>query len=117
MELLLTGHDFMPWRAGYWYVRDAGFKSKQALAMYENSGGRLELTPDWEEIRNHLNETVAALVHGIRRGQFPVCSSDDNCTGRCEFSTVCRINHVRSLEKTWQPTAAPTSATNQADQD
>ena len=38
-------------------------------------------------------------------GQFPVCSADERCTGRCPFNTICRINQVRSLEKTWQPTA------------
>ena len=56
-------------------------------------------------MRMQLEETVAALVRGIRRGEFPVHSTDDRCTGYCPYATVCRINQVRSLEKTWQPTA------------
>ena len=50
-----------------------------------------------------LAKTVAALVRGMREGQFPVWSADPLCTSYCEFATVCRINHIRSLEKTWQP--------------
>jgi len=39
----------------------------------------------------------------MRQGQFPVWSSDVHCTGFCEYATVCRINQIRSLEKTWLP--------------
>jgi ATP-dependent helicase/nuclease subunit B len=103
MELLLNDRDGLPWRAGYWYVRDDGFKPKQAIVMYEDVDGRIELNRQWEDIRDLLGDVVAALVDGIRCGRFPVCSADDRCTGRCPFKTVCRINQVRSLEKTWQP--------------
>jgi hypothetical protein len=34
-------------------------------------------------------------------------SADDECTGLCEFSTVCRVNQARALEKTWQPPGEP----------
>ena len=103
MELLLADRDAMPWQAGYWYVREGGFKPRQALRMYRNDDGRIELEPAWEELRAGLGDTVAGLVGGIRGGRFPVCSADDRCTGRCPYSTVCRINQVRSLEKTCQP--------------
>jgi ATP-dependent helicase/nuclease subunit B len=103
MELLLNDRDGLPWRAGYWYVRDDGFKPKQALVMYESIDGRIELNRQWEDIRDMLGDVVAALVESIRAGRFPVCNSDDRCTGRCPFKTVCRINQVRSLEKKWQP--------------
>ena len=105
MELLLTDRDAVPWQAGYWYLRDDGFKPRQALRMYRNDDGRIELEPAWEQMRAGLADTVVGLVGGIRRGQFPVCSRDDRCTGYCPFSTVCRINQVRSLEKICQPTA------------
>ena len=39
----------------------------------------------------------------MRRGEFPVWSDDENCTGRCPYSTVCRINQIRSLDKEWRP--------------
>ena len=106
MELLFADRDVLPWRVGYWYVRDDGFKPKQALAMYDNVDGRIELNREWEDIRDGLGDIVAGLVQSIRESQFPVCSTDDHCTGHCPFSTVCRINQVRSLEKTWHPTAS-----------
>jgi hypothetical protein len=46
---------------------------------------------------------VADLVAGIRSAHFPVYSLDEKCTGICPFHTVCRINQVRSLDKTWPP--------------
>jgi ATP-dependent helicase/nuclease subunit B len=104
MELLLPERDLIPWQAGYWYVREDGFPPRRALKMYRNDEGRIELEPQWESVRDELGEIVAGLVRGIRRGHFPVCSADEHCTGRCPMSTVCRINQVRSLEKTCQPT-------------
>ncbi len=104
MELLLADRDMLPWRAGYWYVRDDGYKPRQALRMYFDDDGRIELDPTWEELRAGLGDTVAELVHAMRRGCFPVCCADDRCTGRCPYGTVCRVNHIRSLEKTCRPT-------------
>jgi hypothetical protein len=46
---------------------------------------------------------VRSLVTGIRQGQFPVISADEQCTSRCEFSTVCRVNQARAIGKQWQP--------------
>ena len=71
--------------------------------MYHATDGSLEPEPQWELLRASLARTVAALVRGMTEGQFPVSSSDAECTGRCEYATICRINQVRSLEKTWQP--------------
>ena len=105
-ELLLIDRNACPFQAGYWYVREGGFKPRQALRMYRRDDGRLELEKDWEEIRDGLGDTVVMLVRAIRRGQFPVCSADEHCTGRCPYRTICRINQVRSLEKICQPTAA-----------
>jgi ATP-dependent helicase/nuclease subunit B len=102
MELILNERDPFPWRAGYWYMRDGGFKPKQALTMYDRVDGRIELDSKWEDIRAGLSDTVIGLVRSMRAGRFPVCSGDEHCTGRCPFSTVCRIHQVRSLEKTWR---------------
>ncbi len=104
MELLLTDRDALPWRAGYWYVRGDGYKPRQALRMYVDEDGSIELDPTWEELRTGLGDTVAELVHAMRRGCFPVCCTDDRCTGRCPYGAVCRVNHIRSLEKTCRPT-------------
>jgi ATP-dependent helicase/DNAse subunit B len=106
-ELFLLDRDAIPWQAGYWYVRDQGFKSKQSLKMYRDDDGRIELEREWEAIRAVLGDTIVALVRAIRKGRFPVCNADDQCTGHCPYNTVCRVNQVRSLEKTCQPTADP----------
>jgi ATP-dependent helicase/DNAse subunit B len=104
-ELLLTDRDVLPWQAGYWYVREGGFRPRQALRMYHNVEGRIEIESEWENIRDDLGEVVFTIVRAIRRGQFPVCSADERCTGHCPYNTICRINQVRSLEKICQPTA------------
>ncbi|MBN2477276.1 MAG: PD-(D/E)XK nuclease family protein [Pirellulales bacterium] len=102
-EILLDDRDSVPWQAGYWYVRNDGFKPRQALKMYRRGEAGLEPEAGWEQIRSSLDETVVSLVESIRRGEFPVHSSDEHCTGYCPYHTVCRINQVRSLEKTWRP--------------
>jgi ATP-dependent helicase/nuclease subunit B len=102
-ELLLTGRDCVPWQAGYWYLKEGGFKPKQALKMYRRGQAGLVPEDEWEEIRRGLRQTVATSARRIRTGQFPVCSSDERCTSYCPYKTVCRIHQVRSLEKTWQP--------------
>ena len=75
MELLLADRDALPWRAGYWYVRDDGFKPKQALVMYEDdrrpdrtrtASGRTSATgwatswPDWSSRSARANFPCAA---------------------------------------------------------
>jgi RecB family exonuclease len=102
-ELILNDRDGLPWQGGYWYLGDDGFKPRQALKMYELRDGHIVLNETWEEIRNFLADTVIGLVKAMRRGEFPVFSDDDNCTGRCPYKTVCRINQIRSLDKEWQP--------------
>ena len=102
-QLLLADRDAVPRQAGYWYLKHGGFKPRQALKMHKP--GKAGPVPEakWDKIRCGLGDTVAALVCGIRTGQFPVCNTDQQCTGHCPFGTVCRINQVRSLEKTWKP--------------
>jgi len=100
-ELLLADRRAVPWRAGYWAVRDKGFRPIKA---YVREGDDLTPQDDWREMQIAMAGTIAALVRGIHRGKFPVCCDDPRCTGYCPFRTVCRINQVRSLEKTWRPT-------------
>jgi len=104
-QLLLADAQALPWQAGYWYVRDQGFKPRQALKMHVFRQGQLDLDPEWERLRKLVAENVVNSVHCIRAARFPVSSADPQCTRFCPFRTVCRINQVRSLEKTWQPTA------------
>ena len=103
-ELLLSDERFSPWRAGYWYVRDRGFAASKAVKCSSMSDDRLVAEKGWETMREGLFEVIGAIVGGIRSGEFPVYSSNESCSKHCPFKTVCRISHVRSLEKIWRPT-------------
>ncbi|NQT15357.1 MAG: PD-(D/E)XK nuclease family protein, partial [Planctomycetes bacterium] len=103
-ELLLADRQAAPWCAGYWHVTQKGFQPKQSLRMGNLRGDRIEPEPEWEELRQSVVSVVGALVEGIRKARFPVHSVDDQCGRFCPFRTICRINQVRSLEKTWQRT-------------
>lgn len=102
-ELLLTDRDTVPWRAGYWQIRDRGFHRGGALELYQEEGG--EVVPDaaWSEIRRRLAGTVVELVNSMCEGAFPVYNADERCTSYCPYRTVCRVNQVRALEKAWSP--------------
>jgi RecB family exonuclease len=106
MELFLFDRDGVPWQAGYWFLAKDGFNQKQALKMYHSGeNGLEELEEEWEIARNQSGEIVAGLVHGIRNGYFPVFNRNERCASSCPFGTACRINQIRSLEKTCLPTA------------
>jgi ATP-dependent helicase/nuclease subunit B len=105
-ELLLGGRNPVPWAAGYWRLREKGFHHGGALIMYRLGKKGVEPEEAWDEFRLKLPAIVAGLIAGIRRGEFPVYSENDRCTGTCPMSTICRIGQVRSLEKTWEPTRA-----------
>lgn len=102
-QLELCEPGAVPWQAGYWLIQDAGFKPKQAVRMSACVGQRLQTEPQWQELRELVARTVAALIHAMRRAEFPVYSADEECTRRCPYKTVCRIHQVRSLEKQWRP--------------
>jgi RecB family exonuclease len=105
MELILSDRSAVPWRAGYWYVRDRGFSARQSLPPADKDDDRSNWEK-WQEIRELALEAVVGIVQNIRAGRFAVSSADEHCTGYCPFNTVCRINQVRSLEKTFQATVA-----------
>lgn len=101
-QLLLADEGAVPWQAGYWFVQQKGFNPRQALKMYGCRQERLEPEPEWEKLRQHVVTLVGKLVESIRWARFPVHSADEQCTRLCPYRTVCRINQVRSLGKTWQ---------------
>jgi len=107
-----------PAQAAYWFVREEGCKKGSTLqfeAADENGlvadreGKKGPVIVDWQELQQKTTEQVFVRVAGVRQGQFPVVSVDDKCTGQCEFRTVCRVNHVRALEKAWQFPELPPS--------
>lgn len=108
-ELLLKGEGAVAWAAGYWSVQGDGFvksassRSRRQLQIREEVDGEPEVTDEWKQLRVTLIEKIQQLVHGVRAAQFPVYNPDENCTRWCELSKICRIAHIRSLEKGRSP--------------
>jgi len=104
-RLLLADRKVLPWRIGYWFVAARGFA--ESLTAHTSAEDQMKQSADWQYLKDELPRRVASLVAGITSGQFPMFSNDDKCTSRCLYRTVCRVNHVRALEKTWQPPVPP----------
>jgi ATP-dependent helicase/nuclease subunit B len=92
--------------AGYWSIQGQGFEKGHMTLRSVESGS---LGEPALPVRSQVRETVRQLVAGIRAGQFPVYNVDPKCTHWCEFSTICRVAHIRSLEKQWPPAEEPAS--------
>jgi ATP-dependent helicase/DNAse subunit B len=95
-QCLVFGGDATPVSAGYWSAA-GGFDDKGALAVVLGDS----LGDEWQRVRTAVHDIVRRFVAGIRHGEFPVASRDDECTSYCDFKTVCRVTQVRSLNKLW----------------
>ncbi len=97
-----------PAMAAYWFVKETGCQPKATLrfdgdrSADEAPSSKGAVAVDWAELRQQTIDQVFARVQGVRQGQFPIVSADDKCTSLCEYRTVCRVNHVRALDKPWQ---------------
>lgn len=91
----------LPWDAGYWHVRLDGYRPWREFGELDQ--GRPQEARSWVEHRRRILAKVFSLVAGVRKGEFPMLSADLNCTSHCDYRTVCRVNHVRALEKSWTP--------------
>jgi ATP-dependent helicase/nuclease subunit B len=100
-ELLMVDRRALPWRVGYWFVKEKGFDDHGLPQFFEKAEIGLRETEDWQTLRGTLQSRVASLVRGIRGGSFPVFSGDKECSKLCAYSTVCRIGQIRSLNKVW----------------
>ncbi len=98
-EALLANHRAVPLSAAYWHVGGKGFQ--EAIQFHLDDEGQLAISPQWDSLRQQLRHRVRALVAGIRQGQFPMHSVEEDCTSRCDYGTVCRVNQVRALGKSW----------------
>lgn len=101
-ELLAATSRAVPWRSGYWVPSDGGFG--EAIKFHEIGDRGLAESADWKELRETIVRRVFELVRGIRRGEFPMFNTDEDCTSRCDFRTVCRVGQTRALGKLWPPT-------------
>lgn len=95
-RLGLAPADALPFQLGYWCLKETGF---------EGGVGRKakELKPIdaavWETLERLVDDIVPKLAAGIRRGEFVVDNPEEQCTGMCEFRTVCRVNQIRPLQE------------------
>jgi ATP-dependent helicase/nuclease subunit B len=101
-EHLLQSRGAVAWQMGYWSATHKTVKP-YSLAKEHEDHGQVVPTDEWQTNRELLRQRVWSLVHGIREGQFPMSNSDEHCASHCEYSTICRVNQARSLEKTWEP--------------
>ncbi len=110
-HLLLADQNAMALTTGYWSVAGKGFPTGRggALEVRQLEAGDLQTSPQWDELQPVLLQRVRELVRGIREGQFPVYNADENCTRSCTLATICRVAHIRSLEKEWVPPKPPTN--------
>jgi hypothetical protein len=106
-EWLLGESGATPFRAAYWHISGKGYVEKDAVKFQLVADGRLAADPEWQDLRAKLPSRVRSLVDGVRRGAFPMHSIDHECTGLCPYNTVCRVNQVRALDKTWPPPGEP----------
>ena len=104
-RLGIVGADAVPFQAGYWCLRAEGFHA--AWAASESVADGIIESAEWSALCASVEAIIPRLALGIRQGQFPVYNRDDNCTGYCEYKTVCRVNQIRplaeKLEKHWGP--------------
>jgi RecB family exonuclease len=102
-QRLLGSASALPLRAAYWHVSDRG--CQDAIEFHIVDEGHLHASDEWQALAANLRRRMGSLVAGVRQGQFPMHSADQECTSRCAYHTVCRVNQARALEKTWQPPA------------
>jgi RecB family exonuclease len=81
----------VPFQMGYWSLRETGF-----VAGLKGKARPIDAAV-LSSLETILDGLVPKLVESMRAGQFPVDSRDAHCTGRCVYSTVCRVNEVRPL--------------------
>ncbi|MDA7978507.1 MAG: exodeoxyribonuclease V subunit gamma [Pirellulales bacterium] len=104
-QLLLRGQDAIPWVSAFWFLAVDGANNWRRFSEVDKQTGQLMPSSEWEQRRPLLLDQVFGMVRAMQRGQFPVASADDGCTSYCEFATVCRVGHIRSLQKEWAPPA------------
>jgi ATP-dependent helicase/nuclease subunit B len=99
-KLLFADKPAVPWQFGYWFIAERGFK--KTLSLHDFEKDKLTPTDDWAALKERIVEQVLSIARGIRRGEFPMYNTDEQCTSYCELKTVCRVAQVRNLEKQWQ---------------
>jgi hypothetical protein len=102
-ELLFADRQAVALATGYWSIQAGGFapgrNSLLEFRTQEDDG--LADSPRWSELNAALKQRVSEIVRGVRAAHFPIYSEDQKCTQYCNFSKICRVAQIRSLEKVW----------------
>ncbi|VAX38736.1 ATP-dependent nuclease, subunit B [hydrothermal vent metagenome] len=97
-QLNITGNEAEPYQMGYWSLKEKGF-------MTGFSQGRKKEIHSLDKetiqtIEESLTELLPQLAFDMRRGYFPVDNDNKTCASYCPYSTICRVNQVRSVAET-----------------
>lgn len=102
----LAGREATPYQLGYWSLRESGFVS----GIKREGRNADQVNPQLiETLLLSLETIVPQLAQGIRSGKYLVDSLDSECTGRCPYRTVCRVNQVRPLAESLGKARASTT--------
>ena len=106
-RLGLVGPEAIPYQMGFWSLKETGFKPGLTRNFERLDAAVVH------SLETILDDLLPRLAEGIRSGRFIVENDDPNCTGRCAFRTVCRVNQLRplaeSLGKRSPPPLDPTT--------
>ncbi len=114
-SLGLVAEDALPFQLGYWAVRETGFKA--GLAQRGPKGFTPLDQAVWTSLEQLLTTILPRLAAGIRAGEFVVDNPDADCTGRCPYRTVCRVNQIRPLAETLHKYRSPLIQPDPEDED
>ena len=102
-QLFFSASGAAAWAVGYWGIREKGFGKAFHMQLHQKCEAGIEPTDEWRSLREEVLCRVAEIVRGVRGGDFPMYSFDEECTKRCPVRTVCRVGQARSLGKLWPP--------------
>ncbi|MCC7476535.1 MAG: exodeoxyribonuclease V subunit gamma [Pirellulales bacterium] len=86
-----------PLWAGYWSIKTGITTDKRFSLHCSTLDG--DPTEAWTKLEPLVKARVGEMVRAVRHGDFPVESTQKDCTSTCDFRTVCRIAQARSMEK------------------
>lgn len=104
-QLLFADRNAVALATGYWSIQAGGFApgKKSLLEFRTCSDEGLTESPRWGELSTSIKHRISEIVHGVRAARFPVFNDKLDCTRYCDYSKICRIAQIRSLEKVWIP--------------
>ncbi len=96
---LFSGGGGIPLDAGYWGLKEDGFKPRRTMSSTDKDWAKVE--DDWRTYSTALERYVLALVDRLKHGDLPVRPRKPDCERFCDYRVVCRIKQSRRVPKTW----------------